>query len=216
MFCDSRGRPDPNGDYELINGKLCLRDGRSITFPMMFRDKIAAEPKSIDEALRQRFAEMAKARGTTVAEMLSSLQQSEIEEAATAEAKAFVNAQAGKGIAAMFGDSFQRAVSAAKTMQRDAFASYLTDDERGDAKSKVVRDWAMRHAYLGTSAPPLSAAQEAAAIEDAATQKARRVARAWDIAQLTRDTAAAEAGRDTLRQMQKEQLSTAWRSPRFR
>lgn len=208
MYCDARGHADPNGDFELINGQVCVRDGRGVGTSRFFMDK-SADPKTIDEALRLRFAEMAKVRGTTVAEMLAGLEQRQIEEAATDVAKAFVSAQAGKGIASMFGDSVQRACSAAKAMRGEACASYLTDEERGLARSKAVRDWAMRHAHLGDQAPPLSAAEEAAALEDTATQKARRAARAWDTAQLTIATSSAQAGRGALYQAQKEQFSAA-------
>jgi cytochrome c553 len=38
MYCDANGRPDPNGDYEMINGKKVLRDGRSASFGLNFRD----------------------------------------------------------------------------------------------------------------------------------------------------------------------------------
>lgn len=38
MYCDASGRPDPNGDYEIINGKKVLRDGRYARFDLAFRD----------------------------------------------------------------------------------------------------------------------------------------------------------------------------------
>jgi len=39
MYCDANGRPDPNGDFELIRGKVCLRDGRPARFSIAdFRD----------------------------------------------------------------------------------------------------------------------------------------------------------------------------------
>lgn len=41
MYCDRHGRPDANGDYELVNGTVCLRDGRSTSFSLMFMDGAA-------------------------------------------------------------------------------------------------------------------------------------------------------------------------------
>jgi len=37
-FCDANGRPDPNGIYELINGRPVLRDGQSMRFSLAFMD----------------------------------------------------------------------------------------------------------------------------------------------------------------------------------
>lgn len=45
IFCDAHGRPDPNGIYELINGRPVLRDGQSMRFSMAFMDS-AARPDS--------------------------------------------------------------------------------------------------------------------------------------------------------------------------
>lgn len=41
-FCDANGRPDPYGDYQLINGKVCLRPGGRIGFDLAFMDATPA------------------------------------------------------------------------------------------------------------------------------------------------------------------------------
>jgi len=39
MYCDANGHPDPNGDYQMMDGKMVLRDGRRAHFSIgMFRD----------------------------------------------------------------------------------------------------------------------------------------------------------------------------------
>lgn len=38
MFYDERGNPDPNGSFEKVNGKLIVRDGRSVRFNTLLRD----------------------------------------------------------------------------------------------------------------------------------------------------------------------------------
>lgn len=38
QYVDANGRPDPNGDFELIGGKQILRDGRSVSSVMLMRD----------------------------------------------------------------------------------------------------------------------------------------------------------------------------------
>ncbi len=38
MYCDANGRPDPNGDYQMIDGKMLLRDGRCIRFSVNMMD----------------------------------------------------------------------------------------------------------------------------------------------------------------------------------
>lgn len=35
MYFDANGRPNPNGDYELIDGKQVLRDGRRVRFDLL-------------------------------------------------------------------------------------------------------------------------------------------------------------------------------------
>jgi hypothetical protein len=85
--------------------------------------KAAGGPATIDEALRLKFAELAKGQGTSVADMLAHMDQGKIEETAAEVARAFVSAQAGKGVATMYGDSASVALlakSAASAMRRDA------------------------------------------------------------------------------------------------
>lgn len=38
MFCDAEGRPDPNGDFQMVDGKMIVRDGRTVRMPIMMRD----------------------------------------------------------------------------------------------------------------------------------------------------------------------------------
>lgn len=53
MFYDAAGRPSPDGDYELINGKLCIRDGRKIHFDVMLWDSAPSRPpQMIDDSAR--------------------------------------------------------------------------------------------------------------------------------------------------------------------
>lgn len=53
MFYDDAGRPDPNGDYQKINGNLCLRDGRQIGWSIFMMDgaRIRANAPSAREAV---------------------------------------------------------------------------------------------------------------------------------------------------------------------
>lgn len=48
-YCDHLGRPDPNGDYEIIGGKILLRDGRHIGLNvMMFLDASGGIAPAVD------------------------------------------------------------------------------------------------------------------------------------------------------------------------
>ncbi|WP_341632085.1 hypothetical protein [Sphingomonas agri] len=38
MYCDVRGRPDPNGQYEIIDGKVSLRNGGHMGFELALMD----------------------------------------------------------------------------------------------------------------------------------------------------------------------------------
>lgn len=132
-------------------------------------------PATIDEALRVTFAQMAKAQGVTVEEMLASMEQIKIEETAAEVAKAFMSAQAGKGVATMYADSaVLLAKSSANAMRRDALsggaisrgqeardairgaqygnppssqAGTPVQDEAALASAKAVRDLAYRSRY---------------------------------------------------------------------
>ena len=51
MYCDANGRPDPNGDYQLINGKKILRDGRAVRFDaLLMRDSAAPSQVFLKDA----------------------------------------------------------------------------------------------------------------------------------------------------------------------
>jgi hypothetical protein len=41
MFYDDQGKPDPNGDFQMIDGKMIVRDGRGVRFSIMMRDSAA-------------------------------------------------------------------------------------------------------------------------------------------------------------------------------
>jgi hypothetical protein len=58
MYCDRYGKPDPNGDYQLIEGKLCVRDGRRVSFDVMFMDALGKRTILTDS---ERAAAVAKA-----------------------------------------------------------------------------------------------------------------------------------------------------------
>lgn len=121
-------------------------------------DKKPKPPVSIDEALRQAFATMAKNKGRTVRELLAEMDQLDIEKTAANVAKQFVSAQAGAGVASMYGDSaVGLAKSAANAMKREALG--------GGPGARVVRDLALSGRYAG--APPLSA-PSAAGVSNAA------------------------------------------------
>ena len=44
MFCDANGRPNPDGDYQFIDGKMILRDGRSARMNIMLMDSAHDAP----------------------------------------------------------------------------------------------------------------------------------------------------------------------------
>ncbi|MBV9528335.1 MAG: hypothetical protein JOZ79_08240 [Sphingomonas sp.] len=123
---------------------------------MPIADGKPSSPGSIDEALRERFATMAKTSGTTVAEMLATMSQQDIEKAASEVAVAFVSAQAGNGVAATFA--------------KDAAVS-LSDAERSMIIAKARNDHDLCHGYL-RSPPAFTAADAAKAVCAAIKQKA--------------------------------------------
>jgi hypothetical protein len=109
MFCDITGKPDPNGDYELVNGSLVVRDGRSVRFDRLLMDSAAgartfrdAPPSSIDESLKARFVEEAKKMGEGVKEWLSKTPQSTVSAIAAEVAEDFVRQHAQEGTARQF------------------------------------------------------------------------------------------------------------------
>ena len=60
MYCDANGRPDQDGDFELINGKPILRDGRRIRIgSTVFRDG-ALHPTGFLTLDEQSFADSAE------------------------------------------------------------------------------------------------------------------------------------------------------------
>jgi hypothetical protein len=63
MYCDRHGRPDPNGDFQLINGKLIIRDGRYVASESMFMmDNKGSSATSLTDAERNYVATRAKAK----------------------------------------------------------------------------------------------------------------------------------------------------------
>lgn len=42
MRCDQHGNPDPNGGFDLIDGKVILRNGTAIRYDIMARDTAAS------------------------------------------------------------------------------------------------------------------------------------------------------------------------------
>jgi hypothetical protein len=206
MYCDANGRPDPNGDYELINGSVCVRDGRGIVFNRMFmdsasglnlRDAKSDPPKSIDEALRQRFAEMAKQQGIDVNEMLASMKQTAIEEVASEVAARVVSAHAGQGVASQFATD----------------AALLTDAERDYAISRARSDYRQRYAYLPESQRPAFTADAAAtAVADAFEAKVRDRAQQMVLAADEQSDPSFQRGMEVAQQVTRKRLiSNAWR-----
>ena len=115
MYCDANGIACEDGDYELISGHVCLRDGRTIRFNPMMRDATApgritfydaksADPTSADEAIAIAFKQAAERMGGSgdVAQFLGTLHPKEIDAIVTSAAVAFVRSHAGGGIAKHF------------------------------------------------------------------------------------------------------------------
>jgi bacterioferritin-associated ferredoxin len=186
MFCDANGRPAPDGDYTLINGRPILRDGRSVTLQVHMIDAKTGAPTTIDEALKATFAEMAKAQGVTVPELLAALSQKQIEEAAASVATKFVSGAAGAGVAARFADSGRFArqlLDAAYSQHQDALT----------VMSKVAHAKAnhrMAQAHRGDAAKPWTAEMQTRAIADAQSAKP---AFTYDAAETERLRQAADA-----------------------
>lgn len=49
MFYDRHGQPDPNGDFQMIDGKQVLRDGRAIRPRVLMMDS-ASTPAAMADA----------------------------------------------------------------------------------------------------------------------------------------------------------------------
>lgn len=110
-YYSADGTPQSDGDFVLIDGRLCIRDGRAIRFnPMMrdsagpgritFYDAKTAEPTSIDEAVAQAFKRMADPGD--VATWLAHLEPKQIDQIVTQAAVAFVRSHQGAGVAKHF------------------------------------------------------------------------------------------------------------------
>ena len=114
MYCDANGQPDPNGDFQLINGNVCIRDGRRVSFDLMFRDTAStaprtfsdakpADPASIDEVVGQALKNAAERAGSKdLAGWLAGLEPKEIDQIVTQAAVGFVRGHASGGIARHF------------------------------------------------------------------------------------------------------------------
>jgi hypothetical protein len=50
-YVNDQGQPDPNGNWELIDGKQILRDGYRTTFSLMMMDSAPAAPMITDAAI---------------------------------------------------------------------------------------------------------------------------------------------------------------------
>jgi hypothetical protein len=44
MYCDEHGKPHPDGDFQMMDGKMVLREGRSIRFSMALLDTARQAP----------------------------------------------------------------------------------------------------------------------------------------------------------------------------
>jgi hypothetical protein len=193
MFYDAHGNPDPNGSYEMRGGRMCLRQGASVSFEMTMFDSAAKRSTSgsIDEALRLKFAEMAKARGVSVDEMLLTMEQREIENTVAETAKAFVTAQAGKGLAAQFAKD----------------AALITDAERVLIVAKAESKHRMSNAHLA-SPPPFTDRHAVAAVINAIKVKANAQGLASAHTTVAADL---RVQHDTDREARKQQLRDGWR-----
>lgn len=183
QYFDASGRPDPNGAYQLCDGKMMLRPGRSATFDLTLCDAKAQPPKTIDEALKQRFAELAKGQGADVATVLANMSQSQLEDLAADVAKAFINSVAGAAVAAKFTDAQRASITASATSIASSLrASALPKAKPEEAMTTTLSDAAIRtdverqrmhhdlaFAYMGDRAPPFD--------KDGALSRARQTAR---------------------------------------
>jgi len=132
---------------------------------------------SIDEALKARFATMAKAEGATVAEMLARMEQAKVEEIAAEVATAFVSGLAGTGVASRYSDSdVLLAKAAAGRMRRDALMG-------GQITNAAVRDAALAGRYSGGGLPLAGSHQSLGAHDASAGDTGRMVA---DLARASR------------------------------
>lgn len=51
MFCDANGNPNPNGDFQMIDGKLIMRPGRRLHFDItMMRDSASRSTGPLADA----------------------------------------------------------------------------------------------------------------------------------------------------------------------
>jgi PBP1b-binding outer membrane lipoprotein LpoB len=195
MFCDHTGRPTDDGDYELRDGQIILRNGRTIGARMMFMDGASSKadkpPASIDEALQQTFETMAKSQNTTVAAMLTSMPQAKIEETAAQVATAFISAHAGHGVASQFAKD----------------AAFISDAERNLIVTKARADHETSHAYLA-SPPPFTDRDGSAAVINAIKRKASNAALSATRASMTADL---KAKHDAAYAASKQQLRDAHR-----
>ena len=168
MYCDANGQPDPNGDFQLINGNVCIRDGRRVSFDLMFRDAASTgprtfsdakqpdEPTSIDQALAQAFKQSAESAGFKgdVSGWIAKLEPKELDKYVAQVATAFVRGHAGAGVGKHFAtDSALEAklsykIAAARS-QHDMTQGYKAVSERTpftaqDAAAVVAKEASSR------------------------------------------------------------------------
>jgi hypothetical protein len=200
QYFDAQGRADPNGAYQFRDGKLVLRSGGSVNFDLMMCDSASGgahftdaksdsdPPKSIDEALRQRFAGLAERQNTDVESLLAKMEQKNLEEIAADVAKSFISSIAGGGVAKHFSDAQRSsmrdsAITLAEISRRRAQAALQKSVIDPLLVTGAIRDKALADRYnqpSGSASPPADVGNDVILLDTAAIRDAARDARFRD------------------------------------
>ena len=139
-----------------------MRDGEWLRFDAAFMDSkpgtssvfladTDVRPKSIDEALKQKFAEGAKRANKQQGEYLKGLSQEEIEAMIAEVAREIVLAGSAEGVAATL--SFDRASAAARVIVDAEVRLAACDAEVQLKVSEMRASHTRKHAFMGDRAP---------------------------------------------------------------
>lgn len=196
MRCDHKGRPDPNGDHEIRDGRITMRDGSYIGARMMFDSKGAqigstssalASIGLTDQALQAHFAGLARAAGKTTDQLFLDLSESAVARAA-ADMSRPLAAQMAPAEAARLHTTVD---IAARHMRQDALKRVVAQSQ---AAGRLIVDAARGQSALRTYTD--ADTQANAAAMEAAHALSKAAPNAW------RDSESTQAVRDAARASQ--------------
>jgi hypothetical protein len=188
---------DATAQLDRTRRSRILREGDHVSFEMSLMDAAARadgrpatdrsspeKPTSLDEALKEQFAQLAEQRGTDVETLLAAMEQKQLEEIVSAAALSFVRSVSGGAVGRFFSDA-QLASIRASALTIATIHKRMAKPKEASMKASIkstaaIRDGVLRKRYavaggsapatrdrqVGDVAPPVEAFSSTASIRD--------------------------------------------------